>query len=307
MLYLIVNLKSRSGYAKIIWKQVKKTLIEQNIKYNVYFTEYKGHATTLARDITGANAQMKLVVLGGDGTVNEVIEGIEHFDKVILGYIPTGSSNDFARSLQLPSNPNDAIMNIIKPKYFIKIDIGEVTANNEKRRFAVSCGIGFDAAICQEALESNIKDMLNKLKLGKLTYVGIALKQIALFKKQSTEIVVDGVMKVNYKRIYFISSHIHKYEGGGLKLCPDAKYDDGMLDVCVIGNISKFKILLLLPTAFFGKHTKYKNVDIIKCKEITIRASQSLPVHTDGESFGVQNEITVKCLNEKITVIAGNI
>ncbi len=307
MLYFVVNLRARSGYAKVIWNQVKKILIEQNIKYNVYFTEYKGHATTLVRNITREKKQMKIVVLGGDGTVNEVIEGIEYFDSVILGYIPTGSSNDFARGLGLPNNPKDATMNIINPKYFKKIDIGEVTTNNEKRRFAVSCGIGFDAAICQEALNSKIKATLNRLKLGKLTYVGIALKQIVLFKKQSAEILVDDVMSINYKRIYFISSHIHKYEGGGLMLCPEAKYDDGLLDVCVIGDISKLKLLLLLPTAFLGRHVKYKDVDIIRCKNITIRSLQSLPVHVDGESVGTQNEISVKCLREKITIIAGNI
>lgn len=306
MLYLIVNLKSRSGYAKVIWSQVKKILTEQNVKYHVYFTEYKGHATIIARSITSINEQKKLVVLGGDGTVNEVIGGLEHMENVIFGYIPTGSSNDFARSLRLPSNPREAILNILKPKYFKQIDIGEVTTNGVKRKFAVSCGIGFDAAICKEALDSKIKKVLNKLKLGKLTYVGIALKQIALFKTQSAEIIIDGIRKEKYKRIYFISSHIHKYEGGGLMLCPEAKYDDGKLDVCVIGNISKPKILLLLPTAFRGKHVKYKNVDIIQCKQIAIRTTQPLPVHADGEAVGMQSDMVVKCLNEKITIIAGN-
>lgn len=307
MLYFIVNPKSRSGYAKIIWNQVKKVLMEQNIKYNVYFTEYKGHATKLSQTITGSNAKVKLVILGGDGTVNEVIEGIEQFDNVILGYIPTGSSNDFARSLKLPTKPKEAVMNIIKPKYFEKIDIGELTVKDKTRRFAVSCGIGFDAAICQEALDSKIKNTLNKLKLGKLTYVGIALKQIALFEKQSAEIILDGVTKIKYKRIYFISTHIHKYEGGGLMLCPEASYNDGLLDVCVIGNLSKLKTLVLLPTAFFGKHVKYKNVDIIRCRNIVIRTPNALPVHVDGESAGSQNEIAVRCLKQKITIIAGKI
>lgn len=307
MLYLIVNLKSRSGYAKVIWNRVKEVLTQEEIKYNVFFTEYKGHGTLLAKNITTLNENMKLVVLGGDGTVNEVIGGIEQFDKVVFGYIPTGSSNDLARSLQLPTKPQKAIMNILKPKYFTHLDIGEVVTNKETRRFVVSSGIGFDAAICHEALDSKIKNILNKIKLGKLTYVGIALKQIALFKTQSAQIVVDGVKKINYKRIYFISSHIHKYEGGGLMLCPEAKYDDGKLDVCVIGNLSKFKILCLLPTAFSGKHVKYKDVDIIRCNEISIHTPQALPVHADGESVGIQSDISVKCLKEKITIITGNI
>ncbi|WP_181899235.1 diacylglycerol/lipid kinase family protein [Lachnotalea glycerini] len=307
MLYFIVNLHSKSGYARVIWKQVKGLLQNQNVKYEVYFTEYKGHATKLVKRITEGNEKLRLVVLGGDGTMNEVVNGITHLDNVIIGYIPTGSSNDLARSLKLPSKPREAILNILKPKYFQKLDLGEVTASSNTRRFVVSMGIGFDASICHEALDSKLKAVLNKIKLGKLTYVGIALKQLAKFKTEGATIIMDGKLSRNYKEIYFISSHIHKYEGGGLKLCPQADYQDGMLDICVVNKLSKIKFLLLLPTAFTGKHIRHKAVDIIRCRELSIKTSNMLPVHADGESLGKQNYVTVKSIPEKLTIIAGNI
>lgn len=117
--------------------------------------------------------------------------------------------------------------------------------------------------------------------------------------------MIDGVQKIAYKRIYFISSHIHKYEGGGLMLCPDAKFDDGKLDICVIGNISKIKLLFLLPTAFRGKYIKYKAVDIIRCNTISIQIPIALRVHADGESVGKESSIIVKSLHDKITIITG--
>ncbi|MBA4687137.1 diacylglycerol/lipid kinase family protein [Candidatus Galacturonibacter soehngenii] len=307
MLYFIVNLHSKSGYAKVIWKQVKKELKKENINYKVFFTEYKGHATWLAKELTSNHQKLRLVVLGGDGTVNEVVGGILNFKNVTLGYIPTGSSNDLARSLRLPSSPKEAIFNILNPKYFVHLDIGEVKAKNKARRFIVSSGMGFDAAICQEALDSQLKKTLNKLKLGKLTYVVLALKQIIMFQTVNVEVTIDETYKRNYKRIYFISSHIHKYEGGGLMLCPNASYQDGKIDVCVVKNISKVKLLFFLPTAYFGKHTRFQAVDMMRCKKLRLKASKKLHVHTDGEIFGIQDEVLVHTLNEKLTMITGNI
>lgn len=307
MLHFIVNLHSKSGYAKIIWRQVKKVLEDEKVNYHVDFTQYKGHATKLARSLTLTERKIRLVVLGGDGTVNEVVGGIVHFEHVILGYIPTGSSNDLARSLHLPSNPREAIYNILSPKYFVKLDIGEVKGKEESRKFIVSSGIGFDAAVCKEALDSTLKKILNQLKLGKLTYVAIALKQMMLFQTQKVDILIDGKRKKSYERIYFIASHIHKYEGGGLKLCPDASYEDGKMDVCVVKDFSKLKLLFFLPTAYFGMHTRFQAVDIIRCNELKIRATNPLFVHTDGEIFGIHNEISVHTLREKLTIISRNI
>lgn len=118
MYYFIVNPGSRSGNGKIVWKEVEAILEQEQVEYRVYFTAYRYHATKLSKEITSGGEKLTLVTVGGDGTVNEVIDGIQDFDKVTFAYIPTGSSNDFARSLKLPSNPETALMNILHPSYF---------------------------------------------------------------------------------------------------------------------------------------------------------------------------------------------
>lgn len=307
MLNIIVNPKSRSGYAKAVWKEIEEVLAEEKAEYKVFFTEYKDHAVKIAADLTKSNDKLKLVVLGGDGTINEVISGIKNYDNVMLGYIPTGSSNDLARSLKLPSKPKPAIMNILKPKYFAYLDIGETEYNGDKRKFLVSSGIGFDAAICHEALNSKIKDTLNKIGLGKLTYVGIALKQLTMFKPACAKVIIDDVREINLDGIYFISSHIHKYEGGGFMFCPQADYGDGLLDVCIVGALNKLKILLMFPSAYKGLHVRLKEIKTVRCKKIEIKTKAKLPVHADGESLGYQNSITVRCLDRKLKIVTGNI
>lgn len=307
MLNIIVNPKSRSGHAKAIWKEIEAVLAEEKAEYKVFFTEYKDHAVKIAGDLTKNNEKLKLVVLGGDGTINEVISGITNYENVMFGYIPTGSSNDLARSLKLPTDPKSAIMNILKPKYFAYLDIGEIEYGGDRRKFAVSSGIGFDAAICHEALNSKIKDTLNKIGLGKLTYVGIALKQLAMYKPAAAKVIIDGSNEINLNGIYFISSHIHKYEGGGFMFCPQADYNDGLLDVCIVGALSKLKILLMFPWAYKGRHVKLREIKIARCKRIEIKTKLKQPVHADGESLGYQNNITVRCLDKKLKIVTGNI
>ena len=117
MYYFIVNPGSRSGRGKAVWQIVEGILEREKVEYRVFFTAYRYHATKLAREITSQKEKLTLVTVGGDGTVNEVVDGIQDFSRVTFGYIPTGSSNDFARSLRLPSAPEAALYNIQIPPF----------------------------------------------------------------------------------------------------------------------------------------------------------------------------------------------
>lgn len=144
----IVNPKSSSGQGGMIWNVLEPELIKQKVEYEVFFTEYKRHATEIAGDLTQDECEHILVVLGGDGSVNEVISGIRDCSKVILGYIPTGSGNDFTRAVKLPTDPFRALENILHPGCVIPMDVGAMRCDGKDYRFAVSAGIGFDAAVC---------------------------------------------------------------------------------------------------------------------------------------------------------------
>ena len=171
------------------------------------------------------------------------------------------------------------------------------------RYFGVSCGLGFDAAVCEEILSSKLKKVMNKLGLGKLTYLGIALKQLFAAKKVSCEIILDDNQIITLPRFLFVAGMIHQYEGGGFKFCPGADFHDGIMDICLVGNVPKPVILLALPTAFKGKHYLFKGVDKYSARKMTVKTGSPLWVHTDGEVFAKTDSITLSCEKELLRIL----
>lgn len=300
----IVNPKSRSGRGKMIWKLIEPELKKQRISYEVFYTEYAEHAVRLTENLTSDGQEHTLVIVGGDGTVNEVVNGISDYSKVTLGYIPTGSGNDFTRALRLPADPLAALDNILQTGRKTVMDIGWVRWGEEIRRFAVSTGIGFDAAVCHEAAVSEVKRFLNKLGLGKLTYLVIAVKNILTEQPVWAEVTLDGTERKWFSHVYFTAVMNHPYEGGGFFFCPKAQIGDGRLDVIVVSDLPKWKIFLLLPTAFWGKHVKYKGISIYQCREITVKMGRKLPVHADGEPVATEKSISAGVETGQLHVLA---
>lgn len=306
MYYFIVNPSSRSGKGQKVWQLVEAELERAAAEYRVFFTSHENHATELAKEISCKEGRHTIVALGGDGTVNEIINGIQDFDKITFAYIPTGSSNDFARSLKLPTDPVDAVKNIMHPTYYTKIDLGQLEYEDQLRLFAVSCGIGFDAAVCHEALVSKLKKVLNRLGLGKLTYVGIALHQIFTLPAYPITITMGHKRKTTLPKAFFVAVMNCPYEGGGLKMCPKASPSDGHLDVCAVRHLNKLLLTLILPTAYSGKHVLFRKwVHIEEGNAIHIQTPYPLPVHADGEACGCQTSFTARCLPQKLKLITG--
>ncbi len=300
----IINPNSRSGLGRKLWDVVEPVLKERNIRYQAFFTKYQLHAARIVRELTSDLKHHTIVALGGDGTVNEVVNGITDLSKVTLGYIPTGSSNDFARSLGLPTDPLTALDHILRPSCYLSVNIGVLTYDNKRRRFAVSSGMGFDAGICHAAMVSRMKTILNKLRLGKLTYVGIALKQILALTPGEITVTLDDSRRLHFKKAYFATAMNLRYEGGGFKFCPNADCRDGLLDIIVISGLSKLKILTLLPTAYKGWHTRFSGVSTYTCKKIEITGGSALPLHTDGEPILRQKCAAMSLEPDTLRVIA---
>lgn len=303
MYTFIVNPHARSGLGRQVWDELETILKAKNVSYEVYFTKYQKHATNITSQITADEEEHIVVALGGDGTVNEVVNGIQNFEKTIFGYIPIGSSNDFARGLRLPTDPAEALNYILEQPYLLPMNVGELSYKGKKRRFAVSSGIGFDAEICHEAVVSRIKYLLNKLKLGKLSYVYIALHRLFVTTPCECTITMDEKKSITFPNTYFVVMMNNKYEGGGVKFCPGAKNDDDRLDIMVASNVSKLKALCLIPLALFGLHVHFKGVYIYSCRHIDIHTENALSVHTDGEPIFLQHDISACCLPERLRVI----
>jgi len=303
MYTFIINPYSRSGRGQEIWIRLEPILKTRGIDYEAHFTKYQKHAAAIVREITSDAQPHTLVILGGDGTINEVINGIRHFDKVTLGYIPTGSSNDFSRAQRLPKDPVKALNIILDGKHLRPVDIGIMNYQQKKRNFIVSTGIGFDAAVCHQAVISKMKVLLNHLKLGKLTYVGIALNRLIFSKSCRLTLTLDDQTPVTFNDAFFATAMNHCYEGGGFKFCPAAKPDDRYLDVIVVDTNSKLKVLVLLPAVFFGLHTKARCVHIFTCRTAVFETDRALAVHCDGEPVFLQRHIKASLAEKQINLI----
>lgn len=305
MFYFIVNPHSRSGLGMDIWKKAEEILTAENTEYEVYFTKHTGHARDLAKQIAVLSLPCTLIVLGGDGTLNEVINGLAQndFSHIILGYIPTGSGNDFARGLGISSNVTACMHSILSPSKFALVDVGLSQTSEGKRYFLVSSGIGYDADICRNVMKTPMKKVLNRLKLGKLTYVFVALNLLLGYQCCPVSVRIDKKKVYRLPRFYFLAGMNMKQEGGGVKFCPQAQFQDGLLDVCLVGDLPKAKILTLFPTAFVGKHTGFRGIHMYRCRRIDIISRDPLPVHCDGESAGCHRHLTISNTQKQIKVI----
>ena len=319
MYYCIVNPSARSGKGKEIWDKLERTFKAKGLEFKVKFTKGPGHATVLARSITSAqrdqsDSPVKLVVMGGDGTLNEAINGITDFENTLLGYIPIGSSNDFSRDLGFPKDPQKLVDKIIEGKEVRRLDLGKLTYNSMSdtmsrlhqenisttRMFDVSSGIGFDAAVCEEALSSHTKNFLNKIGLGKLTYGSIAIRQLLGAKKVPCDLELDDGTKLHLDHFLFVVAMIHHHQGGGFNLAPTADLSDGLFDLIVIGNMSKPAMFRALPMAYVGKHYGIKGVYHYTAKSFSIKTSEPLWVHTDGEVSVKSDNLSMECLQNKL-------
>ncbi|MBE5893864.1 MAG: diacylglycerol kinase family lipid kinase [Lachnospiraceae bacterium] len=316
MYHIIINPASRSGKGIKLWtQQIVPKLHNAKIPFRAYFSKQVGDVAQLVREIcetikreseTNATSpeDTVLIILGGDGTMNEALQGLDLTLPITLGYIPTGSSNDFARDLGIPKDPAAALELILNGGKVTSMDIGTITyPNGENRHFAVSCGIGYDAAVCAESLRSRIKGLCNKIGLGKLTYLGIALKQLFATKAVSGTLTLDDNDPIPIGKMLFTTGMIHRYEGGGFMFCPNAVADDGLFDLCVAGDLPKLLILFALPTAFYGKHYMFKGISGYRAAKIKIETPVPLWVHTDGEVGHQTTSLTITCKSKAIRVI----
>lgn len=307
MYHFIINPKSSSGKGIRYWWIVKAKLDELKVTYNAVFTQYMGHATEITEEICNKYEGIKdIVVLGGDGTMNEVINGISDFKEVLLGYIPSGSSNDLARSLKIPKDPLMALANILKPKNFHYLDLGIMNFPDNDirpRKFACSSGIGYDANVCHEVQVTPLKKRFNHIKAGKFIYLIITIKQLLNVKPSDGTVIIDGIKKKTYQNILMASNMIHKYEGGGIQMAPAANPTDGKLSICLIHGVSLPKMIFLFPMLLLGKHICFKGVETFDCSTIEIALKDNTSVHTDGEIPAVCSHIKVNCLPKQIRMI----
>lgn len=285
----IINPVAGGKKTKDLIPLIEAKMKENKIDYEILITKKPKDATKLAYD-----TECKIVVaVGGDGTINEVAKGLIRKKSGILGIIPAGTGNDFSKTLDISQNPIEALDIIIKGKT-IKVDTG--IANNQE--FLNIASVGFDAEVVDIANRLKRKSKIN----GKFAYVFGVIYTVFTFRKRDAIIHINGE---KYKRsMMLIAMGNGNYYGGGMKILPYAKVDDGNLHICIVKDISNLKLLFLFPSIFKGNHLKYiKYIETFKGKIVDIKLERQTSFNVDGDLFKGDMNFQVSISDYKLEVL----
>ncbi len=300
--HFIVNSTASSGAGYRTWKTVEPILAEENIVYSVYFPKDVRETEVLTRQLTRSSGEdCHLIILGGDGTLNAVLQGIECFEHTGISCIRTGSGNDFARNMHITKDVRKALFNILHHPKEITLDYGELylqrddTDAGERRRFIISSGVGYDADICEEVSRSRLKSIMNRIHMGKLVYVLIGIKQILTRQSGKALIRIDDKEPIKISGMFFTVAMIHACEGGGVPFCPQADPTDGKFDICLVKNMPKWKLFLAVMLVYIKKHYLLREVTGFRGRKLTIKTENPEWFHMDGETPCQIRRLTLEC------------
>lgn len=266
----VVNPAAGKGKALGRIPDIKRIFAGNPDDYCIEITQRPGHATEIAAKYA-ENQKCRIYSVGGDGTLNEVVNGMAGSGSS-LGIIPCGSGNDFIRSIFQDFKRTDLLDKTIKGKEK-PIDIARIN----DRYFINISSAGFDAEVVYNT--RNIKRIPGIG--GSLAYILGILITVFKFTGNDLRIDIDG--KQTEGKVLLAAIANGRYYGGGMLPAPEAKIDDGMLDICIVKPVSKAKILMLFPKLIKGTHGSINEVSFNKGRRIEIRSKNELSINIDGE------------------------
>jgi YegS/Rv2252/BmrU family lipid kinase len=253
------------------------------IRFEHDITEAPGHAIELAKAAAEKGYEM-VVSVGGDGTINEIVNGLYaagNIGNALLGIISTGTGGDYIRTVGIPRRYEDACRCFLQPKKrTVDLGIVEYAKNGHRaeRLFVNFAGMGFDAEIVRRTTQQfKALGSMPSYLLGTLT-------TLISYGKRDISLTVDG--HAEDRRVCTVIMNNGKYGGGGMFTAPHADIADGLLDVLIIGDLSKPDLLWSLPRIYKGTHLTHPKVAMKKAKEIEVRSAQKMHLQADGELLG---------------------
>jgi YegS/Rv2252/BmrU family lipid kinase len=280
---IILNPVAGKGHSGRVESDIIRYFKEENAEFDLIRTRHRGHGIELARRAVEDGFEV-VVAVGGDGTTNEVVNGLmsARSGEVAgtLGLLPTGSASDFTYSVGIPTDLKEACLLITRGKTRI-VDLGQVTLpDNETRYFDNQLGIGFDGVVTIEAQKF-------KWLRGMALYLPVVLKTVFLSNKP-TRIKIDCDGRIIEESTLQLTVANGIREGGGFLMAPEAKIDDGYLDICLIRAISKMAMLGIIPKFMNGTHVQHRAATTTRGKVLTITSDDNLIAHIDGEMLCTQ-------------------
>lgn len=287
------------------WPLISKLLRDNDIEYDAVFTEKKYHAVELTVEAI-RKSYRKIIVVGGDGTLHEVVNGIfiqkeVNSTDITVAVIPVGSGNDWIRMYGIPHHYTDCILAIKQDSSIIQ-DIGYLSYYESKvrqvRRMANMAGFGLDGYVNLRYTRKKEKG----LTTGRLTYLMTLISSLITYRSIPMKIWVDGILVINGK-VLTGAIAIGKYNGGGMLQAPNAVVDDGLFDVTIIRNGTALTVLRYFNSLFNGKIYSVPNASYFQGKHIRMESSKGI-IEVDGEPLGVAPfEFSIK--DKKLKVVVG--
>jgi len=303
---VIVNPKAGTGRGLIDWPVISNQMYRSGLAFTCVFTEKKHHAVELTVKAINDGFR-KIVAIGGDGTVNEIVNGIFIQKKtlpseILLAVIAVGTGNDWVRMLGIPKTYQEAIRAIVAEKTILQ-DVGLIsfyeTRVKHQRYMANVAGMGFDA---------KVNRVFNRLKeegrKGKWLYILSVAKTLFAYRSKKFTVKIDETTVLHNVDVFSASVGIGKYNGGGMMQLPQAEIDDGLFDMTIIKKMNKMKVITQFKKLFNGKIYKLSNVLPHQGKHIEVVSHPESPIEIDGEALG-HCPFTFELIPQSINVVVG--
>lgn len=268
--HAIINPTSGGRRCLRHWQRVRPILTEAGWEIRESLTKRRGHA----RELAAASAEAVILSVGGDGTAHEVANGIlEGHRGAVMGVLPFGTGNDFARAVGIPRDPLAAAAALVgaRPR---AVDVGEVNG----RHYLTIAGAGFDGEVARQV------NAWPKVVSGVVMYALGILKMLITYRPVDATITIDGAEQ--HERLFLIAVGNTGWSAGGMWLVPPARPDDGLLHVVIAGPLTRLETLIVLPKVFSGGHLGHRKVRQALGREIRVTSPVPLAVQADGESLG---------------------
>lgn len=299
---IIVNPKSAGGKSKQDWPKIVALLEKSAISYQVIFTEYPRHATVLAQEGI-ENGYRKLVAVGGDGTISEVINGIMRQEfvpsvEVEFAAIPIGTGNDWVKTHKIPKDYAKNVL-VLKEGKNIWQDIGKLTFHThagDVRYFNNVVGLAFDGFVADLTIGMNKSGFL-----GQFAYLGMIIK--SLWKYKSTTLRIESEEFSYTGKVFCLNIGICSYSAGGMQTVPKAIFDDGLFDITVIEEMPRLRILWELRRLYLASIYGAKKVKFARTKKLSIYGvgNENSSIEADGEPLG-EVPVTIEIIDKALKV-----
>jgi YegS/Rv2252/BmrU family lipid kinase len=296
---IILNPIAGRGAGARLAPRIADCLHSFGLDFDLVFTKAPGEASTIASQ-AASQRQDTVIAVGGDGTFNEVLNGLMGLQDgpagPAVGVIPIGTGNDFAFGAGLPLDLETACQVVLRARTQL-LDVGRFDADNEPPRFfGNGVGMGFDA---MANLESRKIERLN----GSLLYLVAVLRTLAFYyDAPHTSICVDGIEFDQHSLMISVMNGCRM--GGGFYMTPDSDMRDGLLDLCIANKVGRPKMVAFVPKFMRGAHTTDRDITMKRGMQISIRSESPWVSQVDGEIYGVgAQQYTVEVLPRRLRLI----